>query len=1030
MPLHRLVTPTYIGGLPGTHDLINDGTPDDAAADGPKVGGQNSGTLFVAFGEDATSSNANRPHKALAQSTDFLDDVVSGALPVPTELDVTAPGGAVASKQLTDLVFVSDSYANNQANRDRLIELTDDSGREIVDPATGQKVLVTEIRKSDNVTNAVGNETTGFTTNPYVHFSPSIPAGVNYRLTYSKKGTLVDAIPNLTYADILTRLGIPSAHQVPAEVELFMRQASLRSGSPYSLTTIKSNAFATADGTYGTSKSDEMRVDVDLSNDAGAAFRSWLLFFGNASALNIQEHNTKGADYIEITTPRSDLGLEDGRLIANHGPMALSAVDHGYLRWFDEDSGESGSLMKVLNNRVIMTCGDGTTTFGDFEGSTAVHDAVSFWITNNAAESAIIYVKAGIYTFSTKLTLPAGRRLTIIGVSSRDDAAGADAVEFVNSTAGDEVFTLSSSTGSELHIENVSFTRDTGDEAVLVNTGLCSLYMRNCRFTDQSLSIVGTSNHSQGGDMVHLQRCYFDCSGVAGNAPISFSSSASVAVRGMLFDDCYFANNTTRAAIRVIAGGTATWYLRKVLFNRCHFSLVGCSVTTGNPTTGSQTGVMSLEPDNTAGSPYVEDIEFRDCLVFSSSGNFPGLLYLRTSDGTSGSFIGLRKLVIRGGSWSAGTTQITPIYIGGETVTSVPNVDTVVFDDVSIYLPSDYGSCSVETGGVTDGEHSAIFVSTQELLKVRDLRLPAVTNSGRNGDFETYAYDGNVDIDGLSLGEWGSGWNAGSAGVPEHRVKLTKRYPAGNNSNYQIIRRVVMQPPTATSRATVGALFVACPGALIEKCFIKGFDGTSQAGIWLEPAKVNGVIVQDCEIQNCDIGIKYYPLSDPGLTLTLLRVLNNRVSSCYSHGILLVSDDGFTHNFQRVRVESNICSGNTGYGIMIGPSAWTSGADDEDDIEVLNNTCTQNNGSSTFNGQIAIGWDGVVSGSGARGIVMGNNCGTEYIDVWGVLPGSGLRGLATSVDVSSSPANVTDFAPANGQQCIFNNAGFRLKTVI
>ena len=66
MPFHRLGVPSYFGGLPGGYDYINNaisGTP--ANADGAKSGGPNAGTYFVAFGEDATSSDFNRANKAL-----------------------------------------------------------------------------------------------------------------------------------------------------------------------------------------------------------------------------------------------------------------------------------------------------------------------------------------------------------------------------------------------------------------------------------------------------------------------------------------------------------------------------------------------------------------------------------------------------------------------------------------------------------------------------------------------------------------------------------------------------------------------------------------------------------------------------------------------------------------------------------------------------------------------------------------------------------------------------------------------------
>src|SRR5262245_10462430 len=103
MGFHRQTTPTYFGALPVGYDYINNllsGTP--AFAHGAKVGGPNAGTYFVAFGEDATSSDFNRPHKALAENCDILDDYAHRDLAVPVKTsDVVAGGGGVSSIVLT-----------------------------------------------------------------------------------------------------------------------------------------------------------------------------------------------------------------------------------------------------------------------------------------------------------------------------------------------------------------------------------------------------------------------------------------------------------------------------------------------------------------------------------------------------------------------------------------------------------------------------------------------------------------------------------------------------------------------------------------------------------------------------------------------------------------------------------------------------------------------------------------------------------------------------------------------------------------
>src|SRR5579862_2419668 len=84
MPFHRLTVPSYNGGLPAGYDYVNNavsGTP--APANGVLVAGPNTGSYFIGFGDDGTSANANRPNMALAQNTDYLDNLLHQDIAVP-----------------------------------------------------------------------------------------------------------------------------------------------------------------------------------------------------------------------------------------------------------------------------------------------------------------------------------------------------------------------------------------------------------------------------------------------------------------------------------------------------------------------------------------------------------------------------------------------------------------------------------------------------------------------------------------------------------------------------------------------------------------------------------------------------------------------------------------------------------------------------------------------------------------------------------------------------------------------------------
>lgn len=200
MPFHRLAVPSYSGGLPGTHDYINDpaanGDPGSPApVDGPKGSGTNEGTYFVAFEEPAFALAVNRPAQALAENTDFLDDVIHRDLAVPAFLDVAAGHGGTSSVVLTGATFVgSGGLANTQAHRNQLVQF--------VDPTTGAPLSWQSaagppvVHSTANVSlihlaavNQLGN---GFVTNPTADLAVTIPTAVAFRVLYYVRGRVKD----------------------------------------------------------------------------------------------------------------------------------------------------------------------------------------------------------------------------------------------------------------------------------------------------------------------------------------------------------------------------------------------------------------------------------------------------------------------------------------------------------------------------------------------------------------------------------------------------------------------------------------------------------------------------------------------------------------------------------------------------------------------------------------------------------------------------------------------------------------------
>lgn len=196
MPFYRLITPTYFGGLPATHDAVGinnlsgPGTP--APVSLPPVNPDPyEGTRFEVPGESAEATRVNRSNSALAANCDFIDDILHTSRPVFAFEDFTAPGGGDAKHVITAAVFVGRSGVSpiNQDERDFLVAVVSDTTMRPLLVA-GVPVTVSAIFDSGDSANVIGTEATGYHTNPIVYFSVTIPAAVTYRLVYYRRGTV------------------------------------------------------------------------------------------------------------------------------------------------------------------------------------------------------------------------------------------------------------------------------------------------------------------------------------------------------------------------------------------------------------------------------------------------------------------------------------------------------------------------------------------------------------------------------------------------------------------------------------------------------------------------------------------------------------------------------------------------------------------------------------------------------------------------------------------------------------------------
>lgn len=197
MPLHRQTVPTYFGGLPSTHDFINDPvTNGDAGPASPVDSGKQgtTGSYFVVLSEPATSANSNRPAFALSENTDFIDDLLFTSRPIPAFEAFTA-GAADTQQALTGDVFVGRAGVApiTLELRSSLIQVVSAiTLKPVVNAVTGVAIFVNDIRDSGDSGNVIGTEVSGYHTGPIAVFSSALPNGINYRLLHLNRGTVAE----------------------------------------------------------------------------------------------------------------------------------------------------------------------------------------------------------------------------------------------------------------------------------------------------------------------------------------------------------------------------------------------------------------------------------------------------------------------------------------------------------------------------------------------------------------------------------------------------------------------------------------------------------------------------------------------------------------------------------------------------------------------------------------------------------------------------------------------------------------------
>lgn len=960
MAFHRLTVPTYNGGLPGGYDYVNNavsGTP--APVDGPKVVGPNIGSYFVGFGEDGRSLAVNRGLKAVAENTDFLDDLFHKDVALPTRTADTTPGTPIAS-----LVFPAGTYIgvpgtpNTAAGINTFVEVLDANDNEIVDTATGNKVKVSSIAGATVGTNF----STGSVT---FNFSPSIPSGTTYRIYYATRSNLA-SLP----IDAFSNIKIRGAQEVPAALEDYVYQASQT--TPGSLVAkIISSVFETPDGVRRV-KSGSMTFSVDP--DASFSAENFLFKMRGNTILELTNTGLGGATTGCLTRANGyvDRALgtfwfSDANIASAAGigglvvPLsgASSANGDKYLRIGELGALAGGlvaspSIIQQVNGRWTITCGDGVNSFGDFNGTGSIQRALDYIINTIipliGISSFRVQVKAGEYSISNGLGIALGAAEADVII----EGVGAMGEVLINTSSTAAPFNAGFT--GRLTLRNLTISRISGSLVAVLSLG--QLLLEDVEIFGMGIRVQNPTPFTGTGWPFLFKACRSiitagatqPCLEILAAQGTIGTNSVTGGHRGFIFEDCILtgATDTPIVRVKVNSNSITAGVVSGLLHERCTITLGKATLASGTTMTGNP-GVLDIDPGTTADKLILVDASWNNCTVTggtTSSSNDSSILAhiipLANGAVATTNRASLHRISIRGGVWLVPTQNnslLNPFVLVANNITlsdvvfvGNPNNHGVAHADAAFLFAQ---STSSSINFATTGESSAFNFYAARLTPIGTKNYGFVMhnvtfqNFGRDsnsGDVTIVLPPAGVDINGVMVGGYSTTASFGGT-VPTHRVLLVGA-PTGfglDSGSRGAVRNLHVGEDvsgasagwtTGTSGGT-GILLLVPNGRLrLEGCSVYGMPVSSSYStsngfsLRLVAGQVSsiaiGLSLRDCSAVNCNIGCSIGHVSAP--FFTDLAIVGGLYKNNHFEGIQLYS--GTAGLGMQVLVNGVLCRNN------------------------------------------------------------------------------------------------------------------------
>lgn len=688
------------------------------------------------------------------------------------------------------------------------------------------------------------------------------------------------------------------------------------------------------------------------------------------------------------------------------------------LRIMEKEKGvvEPATLIRQINAKWVTTVGDGTRSFGDFNGVNAIQQAIAFFNTHvgNADVSLRIQLKHGIFDISggDLIDVPDDVHLILEG-----QGRGSSIIRLVDATSP----AIRTDNNGHLELRNVRI-EGVGFDFVVDVDGTSRM---------SAFDILSLRAHFRFDDGYsgHFERC--SIFSFSGTTPLISILAGNGIEKEFTFLDCDLTGGNNLPILKVGPSGSTTLTpINRISFVRNKIRCGSATVDANNNLIGNS-GVIDVDPGTTfsltgATGPYIQRVEWIDCNVTCNraAGTASVLMHLipiaNGSKTTASPYLPtdpamrIDRVVIEGGRWTVPrvNTDVNPFTIGlawtDETYPASANnsgivdIQDVIFEfdklgsaGVKQGAPSqDCGSffTTIEYGGGAVPAASiwgAVAVSAN-YLTMRNLKFFGMSQLSESGDLFIKA-DRSMSVDNLVFDDYKV---SGPLTAPSNRLRLR----LGNYSSSQLksaftISNVFMRGTDAAAGSWGTNIFsvepnssgglssltsleisgiqvsnftvVGSPSATIGFRYVNALFGSLYTG---SGGQFDRIHVSKLQMRDLLTGVQAF-LTDS--VLGTWSICDSEITDCTNGVFVLTTLEVGDLTFCRNKVHRNTTSG-----VYIGVGDWVTTTEVSPACIVANDNVIRNNPAAS-GVQMRIESTAVSGDHQPRGSVIGNSFSSD-----------------------------------------------------